>query len=414
MFQNIKVDIIYHKSNTDFEMEFNLCGCCRMRLLTTKSPDKKTLVHSLARAVSRSRVIIIVGELFGQNNIVDTIAAATGSKTEITDNQKYGIDSNIDIKIIKNSIPLVTPEGYFGGCIIEKGPQTMILLSDNKNVRKSVMRSLIHPYIEELCALDLKEKAEAVIEKQDKNALFDIPEDEEKELENLPRDNEETELEEEDIKEKTTEEAVEISEADEESEEVLVESEFVFQDEADDVADERIVDDDDIEGLVVESDEEADVPYNVEDNDDIEGLIIDSQETDEEYYEDEMDLVTEDDYEEIEMESMDSEILGEDDSYEVESDLLYEANTIDLKTFKKRNAEYYNDDEALEGLFTEEDEIYRKKGELMGSSNWLLWLITIIVVALFLVVCYALLVVPASDGVSPVSYLKDIYNILFG
>ena len=52
MFQNVKVDIIYYKTNTDFEMEFNLCGCCRMRLLTDKSPDRKTAVHSLARAVS--------------------------------------------------------------------------------------------------------------------------------------------------------------------------------------------------------------------------------------------------------------------------------------------------------------------------------------------------------------------------
>ncbi|MEE1055109.1 MAG: hypothetical protein U0L36_04660, partial [Acutalibacteraceae bacterium] len=66
MFQIIKVDIIYYQTNTDFEMEFNLCGCCRMRLLTDNAPDKKTLVHSLARAVSRSRVIIIVGNLFGE------------------------------------------------------------------------------------------------------------------------------------------------------------------------------------------------------------------------------------------------------------------------------------------------------------------------------------------------------------
>ena len=38
----MKVDVIYYKTNTDFEMEFNLCGCCRMRLLTDKAPDRKT------------------------------------------------------------------------------------------------------------------------------------------------------------------------------------------------------------------------------------------------------------------------------------------------------------------------------------------------------------------------------------
>ena len=40
MFQNLKVDVIYYKTNSDFEMEFNLCGCCRMRLLSDKTPDK--------------------------------------------------------------------------------------------------------------------------------------------------------------------------------------------------------------------------------------------------------------------------------------------------------------------------------------------------------------------------------------
>ena len=150
MFQNIKVDIIYYKTNTDFEMEFNLCGCCRMRLLTDKAPDKKTLVHSLARAVSRSRVIIIVGNLFGEEGVISLAAGAVGSKLSKADNKTYGISGNDEIEIISGSTPLVTPEGYFGGCIIEKGHQTMILLSDSKSVRKTVMKTLIHPYIEEL------------------------------------------------------------------------------------------------------------------------------------------------------------------------------------------------------------------------------------------------------------------------
>ena len=47
MFQNLKVDVIYYKTNSDFEMEFNLCGCCRMRLLSDKTPDKKTMIMSL-------------------------------------------------------------------------------------------------------------------------------------------------------------------------------------------------------------------------------------------------------------------------------------------------------------------------------------------------------------------------------
>ena len=161
MFQNIKVDIIYYRTNTDFELEFNLCGCCRMRLLTDKAPDKKTLVHSLARAVSRSRVIIIAGKLCGGEGIIDLISHAIGKGTSVIDKARFGISATDEITVISGSTPLVTSEGEFGGCIIESGPQSMILLSDDKAVRKTVMNTLIHPYIEELCATELKAKANA-------------------------------------------------------------------------------------------------------------------------------------------------------------------------------------------------------------------------------------------------------------
>ena len=150
MFQNIKVDVIYYKTNTDFEMEFNLCGCCRMRLLNDRVSDPKTFVNSLARAVSRSKVIIITGPLFGDEGITSLVAGALSTGTQIADSKTYGIEGEEEITILKGSTPLVTADGIFGGCIIESGPQTMILVSDGKNIRKNIMQSLIHPYIEEL------------------------------------------------------------------------------------------------------------------------------------------------------------------------------------------------------------------------------------------------------------------------
>ena len=205
MFQNIKVDIIYYKTNTDFEMEFNLCGCCRMRLLTDKSPDAKSMIHSLARAVSRSRVIILTGSLFSDDGIIKIASEAIGSKIVPVNLSNYGVQGNDNIKIIEDSTPLVTPEGYFGGCIIEKGPQTMILLTDSKSVRKTIMQTLIHPYIEELCAMELQEKAamatspiiteevtdevEEIIEEVESDIISDIIEKEPEEIiEELPED----------------------------------------------------------------------------------------------------------------------------------------------------------------------------------------------------------------------------------
>lgn len=158
MFQNIKVDVIYHNTNTDFEMEFNLCGCCRMRLLTDKTPDKKALVHSLARAVSRSRIIIVVGGLFGEDGTVSLVGEAIKCGVSTIDNNIYGIKASENVTILKGSTPLITNEGFFGGCIIESGPQTMILLSKSKSIRKTVLSSLIHPYIEELYASGVQDE----------------------------------------------------------------------------------------------------------------------------------------------------------------------------------------------------------------------------------------------------------------
>ena len=135
MLYNLRSDIIYYKAGSDFELEFNLCGCCRMRLLTDKPSNKKAFVHSLARAVSRSRVILIAGPLFGADSTIETVAQALGTTTETVDNTAYNIASEDEIAIIKGSLPLVSSDGSFGGCIIESGPQTMILLTDNKTLR---------------------------------------------------------------------------------------------------------------------------------------------------------------------------------------------------------------------------------------------------------------------------------------
>ena len=150
MLQNFKTDIIYYNTATDFELEFNLCGCCRMRLLNDKCDDKKTLLLSLSRAFSRSRVIILTAPLFDGSDIIKTVSTAIGNSVETLDAAAYNIKSDMAIEITKGATPLVTADGIFGGLIIESGPQTLIILTDNKAVRKNIMISLIHPYIEEL------------------------------------------------------------------------------------------------------------------------------------------------------------------------------------------------------------------------------------------------------------------------
>ncbi len=179
MFENFKSDIIYYNTNADFELEFNLCGCYRkMRLLHDKCSDKKTLLLSLSRAVSRSRIIIITAPLFSEENITNTVAAAIGSSVEVIDNAKYNINSEAEITVIKNSVPLVTNDGIFGGCIIESGPQSLILLTDNKNVRKTIMKDLIHPYVEEFAGVQSEESADEELPEQTETVEEETAEDE--------------------------------------------------------------------------------------------------------------------------------------------------------------------------------------------------------------------------------------------
>ncbi len=148
--QNLKVDIIYHQSPSDFEMEFNLGSSCHMRLLSDKTTDKKGFIKALVRDVARSRVIICCGPLFKDDGLINMVAKAIGAGITQCDNKTYGINSSDSIYIINGSTPLVTPDGYFGGCIIESGPQTIMLLTENKTFRKAIMKNLIHPYMSEI------------------------------------------------------------------------------------------------------------------------------------------------------------------------------------------------------------------------------------------------------------------------
>ncbi|MBQ8202921.1 MAG: hypothetical protein IJZ75_01385 [Clostridia bacterium] len=245
MIQNIKVDLIYYATPSDFEMEFNLNGCCRMRLLTDKVQDRRGLVSSLAKAVSRSKVIITCGNLFGGEGVIATVAAAIGKTVTAADNKTYGINSDDEIGIIDGSVPLVTADGIFGGCIIECGPQTIIALTESKSVKKALLKELIHPYISELSVLP-----ETAVRPAEATAPAKEPEEVEALEEAEATEEEETA---EEVVAETTEEAEEIAEVIEKAEETAQETEeavpmedipFITEiEEAEETAETPIIDD---------------------------------------------------------------------------------------------------------------------------------------------------------------------------
>lgn len=150
MVQSIKTEIIYYGMPSDFEFEFNLCGCCQMRLLKETANDTSSLLRALQKGIARSRVIFVIGNTIGENNSISVISKAIGYSCEILDTDFYDIKSTEPIYIIKNSVPLISSDGIFGGCIIESGPQSMIFLTEDKRVRKEIMQNLVNAYISDL------------------------------------------------------------------------------------------------------------------------------------------------------------------------------------------------------------------------------------------------------------------------
>lgn len=369
MFQNIKVDIIYYKTNTDFEMEFNLSGCCRMRLLTDKAPDRKILVSQLARAVSRSRIIIIAGSLFGEEGIIKTSAAAIGKSVDIVDNKQFGIESDDEIEIISDAVPLVSEDGIFGGCIIEQGPQTLILLSDNKALRKNIMQSLIHSYIKEVCAAEMVEKSEEY-------------EDEEITLEKETSEDNGLETEEESGEEEIETELI----IDEGNEEHLPEIN-------ENPSDELI-----IEGATESGDELISAEKDFYDeNKKLSDAIV---------FED-------DDY-------LDEAIKREEEISREESvgadDFVFEPEYFNLRKGKRMTMEYsYTGTDADAYITGEEYDEENPTPIFIGRGiNVPIVIISVLLLIIVGIVCYCIFLAPSEGGTTTAEYLDEIFSTLFG
>ncbi len=144
---NLKIDIIYYKTSSDFELEFNLSGCCRMRIFKDKVDTQKGLINTLARDVARSKIIIVVTDLFGDDSGVPALSKAIGLPLIAPNKEEYGIKTADTIYMPDTSVPLVTKSGIYGGCIIESGPQSIIIVSSVRSLRHEIMKAYVHNYV---------------------------------------------------------------------------------------------------------------------------------------------------------------------------------------------------------------------------------------------------------------------------
>ena len=142
---NLKTEIIYFKCTTDFEFEFNLNTALQMRLFTSCPNTDKSFLGALSLAVSRSRAIIITSKF--DEELITKLAGSIGFKTETVSPHEFGITSMETDKIITGGVPLVTNDGVYGGIILESGPQSLIIITNERATRKELMNSLVHNYL---------------------------------------------------------------------------------------------------------------------------------------------------------------------------------------------------------------------------------------------------------------------------
>lgn len=359
MIQNLRVDTIYYLTNSDFEMEFNLCGCCKMRLLTDKAENPKNFIGLLSRAVSRSQVTICCGKLFGNEGLINIVSQSIRKSLVTIDNSAYNIADANEIQIIKGSVPLVNSDGCFCGCIIESGPQAIILLTDNKSIRKTIMKSLIHPYIEEL----------SIIKNTDKS-------DEEKTEETPVNEEAETPV------EITEEVSADLTTADEESEENTLETDI--EQESSFTPDTEISNEPFAENEISENTDEAE----------------------------------ESNIEETEDESKESEENNDDDSFKIPAFVapneINDGFDLYLVSEKQAKKEKYSENDSM--FFGNDsnkrpysyDEPASKKGNKLNIS---ILVITIVLLCALAVLAYLLIFVPMKSDYVFSEYIKNIFSV---
>lgn len=144
---NLKLNILYYNTPSDFEMEFNLNGCCRMRIFKDKVETPKEFVSTLAKDIDRSKITIIVTDLKGENSCLELASNALGIDMVFPDKVEYGIKDEDELYILSGGVPLVNKDGIYGGFIIESGAQSIVFITSDRAVRHEVMKAYVHNYV---------------------------------------------------------------------------------------------------------------------------------------------------------------------------------------------------------------------------------------------------------------------------
>lgn len=149
MVPDLTLEVIYFNQPTDFKMEFELCGSCNVRFLSACAKSRSEFLTALSKSVVRSRAIITVGSFnpLDGDFLPKIISKAAGYVLKPVDKAQLSIINSGEFSLPETAIPLVTAEGVLGGAVLENSDQTIIMLSDERALRHTLVSDLVCPYL---------------------------------------------------------------------------------------------------------------------------------------------------------------------------------------------------------------------------------------------------------------------------
>ena len=79
MANDVKIEILYYKTNSDISLEFGIRGNYPIRLLSAVCDSSESFLRNLKRALQRSEIIITVGGYNGGIYLPSLIAKAVAT-----------------------------------------------------------------------------------------------------------------------------------------------------------------------------------------------------------------------------------------------------------------------------------------------------------------------------------------------
>lgn len=174
---NLTLEVIYFNQSTDFKMEFEISGCCNMRFLSHLTHNKSDFLSALSKSVIRSRVVVAIGSFnpLDSEYLPKIIARATGYILTPLNKAEFSVNSSMEYSLPEKAIPLINGEGQLGGCVMENNDQAIILLTSERELRHTLLSSLVCPYIKLLSEKEIT--TSSVVLPEEKDTCF-LPQEE--------------------------------------------------------------------------------------------------------------------------------------------------------------------------------------------------------------------------------------------